>query len=350
MAKDTPPAVNWNDAQAFLRRVQQSAKKHGRDVATADLRVFTVAWFNYGAGKGKDVRRVCGNAEEDEGLTLAEAQAKIAAGKFNALGVKGGVEIAPNLFIVILDCDYPSVKPYLEKKYSSTFGETFSQLGSKPEAGHLFFLTNTLPKNSSPTAKKGGEAIGIQSLGRHVFAFCRHRDGKSVYQIERDAEIAFITDAALDVALTSSVEEFGFNWSSKQADAKNAQDKESPDAKPSSGAIEKFLKHREHDKTLNEVLGGTYTEDRSKSDLVLAQKAAYYNLTEAEAELVLLQHGSTKCKERSDDNYIPGTVGAAYDIQQKRFVDISNPRVQEAIREVKRLNSLTPLRGAFSGI
>ena len=48
MAKDISPSVNWNDAQTFLRRVQQSAKAQGHDVATADLKVFTVAWFIYG--------------------------------------------------------------------------------------------------------------------------------------------------------------------------------------------------------------------------------------------------------------------------------------------------------------
>ncbi|MCX6772820.1 MAG: hypothetical protein NTV88_03570, partial [Candidatus Micrarchaeota archaeon] len=212
---------------------------------------------------------------------------------------------------------YPHVKPYFEKQRPDTFGMTFSQLGSKPDAGHLFFLTNTLPKNTSPTKKEGGEAIGIQSLGRHVFAFCRHRNGKSVYQIERDAEIAFITAEDLDAALTSAVEKFGFNWSSKQEGQKD----ESPsvDSESSTGAIEEFLKHKEHDKTLNAVLSGTYTDDRSKSDLVLAQKCAYYNLPEADAKHVLLHYGSSKCKERSDDSYIPNTVRRGFSDQKERW-------------------------------
>ncbi|MCX6772729.1 MAG: hypothetical protein NTV88_03070, partial [Candidatus Micrarchaeota archaeon] len=62
MADDFP--VNWNDAQSFLRRVQQSAKRQGHNVATNALKVFTVAWFNYGAEPPKDVKKVCRNAAE----------------------------------------------------------------------------------------------------------------------------------------------------------------------------------------------------------------------------------------------------------------------------------------------
>jgi len=104
-----------------------------------------------------------------------------------------------------------------------------------------------------------------------------------------------------------------------------------------------------HDTTLAEVLDGIYTTDRSHSDFVLAKKCAFYNLTEAESESVLQNYG-TKAKTRGkkvSDHYITLTVRAAFSKQDTHFIDLSNPAVQDNIREIKRLNSQSPLRGVL---
>ena len=103
--------------------------------------LYTATWFRYGAGKGKDVAFVHGLKADEVGFTLEEIRAMRQSGEINGMGVKGGVEVVPGRFLLGTDCDFPKVKAWFEAK-SPELAATFSSLGSKPEAGHLWFITD----------------------------------------------------------------------------------------------------------------------------------------------------------------------------------------------------------------
>jgi len=271
--------------------------------------LYTAARFVHGAGKGKDVAFVLGLKADEDGFTIDDIRAMRQSGKINAMGIKGGVEVVPGRFLLGVDCDFPGVKVYLESK-SPELAATFSTLGSKPVAGHLWFLTDGVCVNTSPMKDKS-EAIGLQGAGRHLFEFCKHRNGKVEYCLERQAILSFLPLASFLPLVGEAVQHFGLSWT--QAEETVEDEPATPaTVSPDREGIKKLLRVQAKDRKLAELLtGNPSSKDRSGNDFALAGKCAYYDLSTGQAWEVLNQFGSPKARERGG-KYINATIARAY--------------------------------------
>lgn len=137
----------------------------------------------------RDLSSAVGHGTNTPGLTFNEIKDRLRNG-FPVVGLKGGVEISPGMYSIIIDADAPGAIEALEAE-DLRLSKCLSTLGSKP--GHLIGTTDRAVQKFAYDSPDGARAIDILGVGAMaVLPPSPHRKTGKLYTVRRDGEPFFI--------------------------------------------------------------------------------------------------------------------------------------------------------------